>query len=136
MTITTMREVLESYLLKMTDLQIINYLDRVWDQNVVSEAREIYIDDIQSQLNYYLQSTSHIEASFDGIMESWIEQLFEVKKTTKLDFETRLDEYYNNTRYEYEEELIEHWYSPHMVDEVNDWRDEFCQKEYNIYLIN
>lgn len=79
MNTTTIKNVLQKYLLKMTDLQITHYLNRVWDQDVVSDAREIYVDDIRSQLDYYLQSSSHLETSIDSIIESWIENLFEVK---------------------------------------------------------
>ena len=78
MNTTTIKNVLQKYLWKMTDLQITNYLNRVWDQDVVSDAREIYVDDIRSQLDYYLQSSSHLETSIDSIIESWIEKLFEV----------------------------------------------------------
>ena len=79
MNTTTIKNVLQKYLWKMTDLQITNYLNRVWDQDIVSDAREIYVDDVRSQLDYYLQSSSHLETSLDSIIESWIENLFEVK---------------------------------------------------------
>ncbi len=72
---TTIKNVLQKYLSKMTDLQITNYLNRVWDQDVVSDAKEHYIDDVKSQLDYYLQSSSHLENSLDSIIESWIENI-------------------------------------------------------------
>jgi hypothetical protein len=64
----------------MTDLQITNYLNRVWDQDVVSDAREHYVDDLKAQLDHYLQSSSCLDVSLDGIMERWIEDLFLINK--------------------------------------------------------
>jgi len=85
MTNTTIKDVLQKYLSKMTEIQITNYLDRVWDQDVVSDAREHYEDDVKSQLDYYLQSSSHLEASLEWIMEIWIENLFQKSKRLKFE---------------------------------------------------
>jgi len=48
--------------------------------------------------------------------------------------ENRLEENYNNIRDAFEMELIDHWYSSILVDEINDWRDEFIECEYKVYL--
>lgn len=57
-------------------------------------------------------------------------------KIEVMDFDTRLESEYDNVRYAYEMDLIDNWYSSHLVSEVNDWRDEFCKSEYDIYLEN
>ncbi len=54
----------------------------------------------------------------------------------EMDFETWCAVEYNNNRYNYEQELIEHWYSSHIVSEVTDWWDEFIDKEYKLYYQN
>jgi len=52
------------------------------------------------------------------------------------DFDTRLESDYDNIRDAYEMDLIDNWYASYLVSEVNDWRDEFCKSEYDIYLEN
>lgn len=79
----TIKQVLEKYLSQMDELQITHYLNRVWDQDVVYDARENYEYDIKAQLDYYLSNSSHLDASLDNIIESWIDKLFEVKKSNK-----------------------------------------------------
>lgn len=53
-----------------------------------------------------------------------------------MDYDTRFDTNYDTIRYNYEQELIEQWYSSQLVSEVDDWWDEFTKEEYNIYLSN
>lgn len=54
----------------------------------------------------------------------------------KLHFDERLDQNYDTVQNAYIDELIEHWYSRNTAENTNDWRDEFVQSEYNIYLWN
>lgn len=48
-------------------------------------------------------------------------------------YEDRCEKNYDELRYEFEQELIENDYSPHMVSECDDWweeykRDAFCDE--------
>jgi hypothetical protein len=42
--------------------------------------------------------------------------------------EQYIEENYDIIRYEYEQELMEHWYNPATVSEVDDGRDEFVNR--------
>ncbi len=53
-----------------------------------------------------------------------------------LDFDTRLESNYDEVRYNYEEYLYDLWYSRQVISETEDWRDVYCQSEYDIYLEN
>lgn len=53
-----------------------------------------------------------------------------------LPFDERIEKNYDLIREEFEEDLVENWYQSHLVSEVDDGREEFKQKEYNIYLEN
>lgn len=53
-----------------------------------------------------------------------------------LDFDTRLESNYDEVRYNYEEYLYDMWYSRQVISETKDWRDVYCQSEYDIYLEN
>ena len=53
-----------------------------------------------------------------------------------LDFDTRLESNYDEVRYNYEEYLYDMWYSRQVISETEDWRDVYCQSEYDIYLEN
>lgn len=53
-----------------------------------------------------------------------------------LPFDERIEKNYDLIRQAFEEDLVENWYQPHLVSEVDDGREEFKQKEYNIYLEN
>lgn len=53
-----------------------------------------------------------------------------------LDFDTRLESNYDEVRYNYEEYLYDLWYSRQILSETEDWRDVYCQSEYDIYLEN
>ncbi len=53
-----------------------------------------------------------------------------------LPFDERIEKNYDLIRQAFEEDLVENWYQPHLVSEIDDWREEFKQKEYNIYLEN
>ena len=53
-----------------------------------------------------------------------------------LPFDERIEKNYDVIRQAFEEDLVENWYQPHLVSEVDDGREEFKQKEYNIYLEN
>lgn len=57
-------------------------------------------------------------------------------KLEVIGFDIRLDSKYDEIRYNFEQELIEHWYSSHLVSEIDDWRDEYKKSEYDIYLEN
>ena len=47
-----------------------------------------------------------------------------------------LENNYDDVRSAFEMDLIDHWYAPHLVDEIDDWRQEFVNSEFNIYLEN
>ena len=51
-------------------------------------------------------------------------------------FDERMEKNYDLIRQAFEEDLVENWYQSHLVSEIDDWREEFKQKEYNIYLEN
>lgn len=53
-----------------------------------------------------------------------------------MDFETWFEVEFSNNRYNFEQELMEHWYSSHFVSEIDDWWDEFLKKEYDLYITN
>lgn len=53
-----------------------------------------------------------------------------------LDFDTRLESNYDEVRYNYEEYLYDMWYSRQVISQTKDWRDVYCQSEYDIYLEN
>lgn len=53
-----------------------------------------------------------------------------------LNKEDRLEANYDIVKYHYIEELIDNWYSKTMAENTDDWRDEFVDKEYSIYLEN
>ena len=53
-----------------------------------------------------------------------------------MDQDFRFTENYDNIRSAFEETLIDQWYSPHLVSEVDDWRSDFVDEEYKIYLSN
>lgn len=57
-------------------------------------------------------------------------------KLNILDFDTRLESNYDEVRYNYEEYLYDLWYSRQVISETKDWRDVYCQSEYDIYLEN
>ncbi len=57
-------------------------------------------------------------------------------KLNILDFDTRLESNYDEIRYNFQQELIDHWYSSHLVSEVDDGWDEYKKLEYDIYLEN
>ena len=57
-------------------------------------------------------------------------------KLNVLDFDTRLESNYDEVRYNYEEYLYDMWYSKQVISETKDWRNEYCQSEYDIYLEN
>jgi hypothetical protein len=50
--------------------------------------------------------------------------------------EDRLEDNYDIVSHHYIEELIENWYSRTTAENTDDWRNEFVDKEYNIYLEN
>lgn len=51
----------------------------------------------------------------------------------KLEYSDRVDQNYETIRYNFEEDLIENWYSSINISEIDDWRDEFLAKEYEMY---
>ena len=53
-----------------------------------------------------------------------------------MDYETYIEKNYNLIRSEYEDMLIDQWYSPALVSEVNDWREEWKEQDYFIYVNN
>lgn len=56
--------------------------------------------------------------------------------TNMLSFEDYIKENYDTIRSEYEEMLIDQWYCPQLVDEVDDWREERKEQDYFIYKNN
>ena len=47
------------------------------------------------------------------------------------DFEKYVSDNYDDIRSAYEEDMLDLWdYSPSMIDEVSDWRDEYCLEYY------
>lgn len=55
---------------------------------------------------------------------------------TMLSFEEYIEKNYDIIRLEYEDMLVDQWYSPQLVDEVDDWREERKQQDYFIYKNN
>jgi len=53
-----------------------------------------------------------------------------------MDYETYIEKNYNLIRSEYEDMLIDQWYSPALVDEVDDWWEERKEQDYFIYVNN
>lgn len=53
-----------------------------------------------------------------------------------MDYETYIEKNYNLIRSEYEDMLIDQWYSPAIVSEVDDWRKEWKEQDYFIYVNN
>jgi len=53
-----------------------------------------------------------------------------------MDYENYIEKNYNLIRSEYEDMLIDQWYSPALVSEVNDWREEWKEQDYFIYVNN
>ena len=52
----------------------------------------------------------------------------------KEDYDTWYDNNYWNVRICFEEHLLDLWYPRFGISEVNDWREEYCQEWYKIYL--
>jgi len=44
-----------------------------------------------------------------------------------------LEQNYWTLREEFEDMLIDIWYNPDTIDEVNDWREEFINSERKIF---
>lgn len=53
-----------------------------------------------------------------------------------LSYDEYLNSNYNLIRSEYESMLVEQWYPASRTSEIDDWRIEYCQDDYNIYLEN
>lgn len=53
-----------------------------------------------------------------------------------MDYETYIEKNYNLIRSEYEDMLVDQWYSPALVDEVDDWWEERKEQDYFIYVNN
>jgi len=53
-----------------------------------------------------------------------------------MDYETYIEKNYTLIRSEYEDMLIEQWYSPAIVDEVDDGWEERKEQDYFIYVNN
>lgn len=51
-----------------------------------------------------------------------------------MDYETYIEKNYNLIRSEYEDMLIDQWYSPAIVSEVDNGREERKEESYAIYL--
>ncbi len=125
-----------------TDLHKKFFLDWIGDWDYLShyECTDECEMDRELAINEYIDNIATdeiIETTINSLLESGMYEC--VTKTVRknpeyLDFDTWLDKNYDNIRYEYKQELLEHWYSPNIVDETDDWRDEFCKKEYRIYL--
>ena len=57
-------------------------------------------------------------------------------KTPCTRFWYSIESNYDEVRYNYEEYLYDMWYSRQVISETKDWRDVYCQSEYDIYLEN
>lgn len=70
-----MRDHLKKIMKDLDDDQIETFLLWVWDQDIASEARDIY-EDKDLQLERYLENSSDscIECSFDNFMQAGIER--------------------------------------------------------------
>ncbi len=53
-----------------------------------------------------------------------------------MDYETYIEKNYNLIRSEYEDMLVDQWYSPAIVSEVDDGREERKEQDYFIYVNN
>lgn len=51
-----------------------------------------------------------------------------------MDYETYIEKNYNLIRSEYEDMLMDQWYSPAIVSEVDDGWEERKEESYAIYL--
>lgn len=52
----------------------------------------------------------------------------------KLSYDEYIEKNYKPLREAYEELLEEAGYNPLLLDQVDDWREEVKQEEYNLYL--
>lgn len=77
---------------------------------MTSEAQERYLDD-----------------SYDRKKD---DQLTEESEEISLWYENLPSKEQSDIRYAFEEDLIENWYVPFTVSEVDDWRDEFLREWY------
>lgn len=46
------------------------------------------------------------------------------------DIDERAEENQKELREQFEDELVEHWYSRYVAEESDDWRDEFLARAY------
>lgn len=44
-----------------------------------------------------------------------------------IEYQTRFDQNYDNLRYEFVRDLMDHGYAKHTAENCNDWRDEFVE---------
>ena len=72
--------------------------------------------------------------SDDELLEDIKLSADDVKPPLKMDDWVAIN--YSIIRHAFELQLIDQWYPSHLVDEVDDWREEFKIEEYNIYLEN
>lgn len=77
----------------LDDNQIETFLLWVWDQDIASEARDIY-EDKDLQLERYLENSSDscIECTFDNFMQSWMERSIFLYGKIREQTQKKLDE--------------------------------------------
>lgn len=123
-----------------TDLHKKFFLDWIGDWDYLShyEATDECEIDRELAINDYIDniaSDSIIEWTLESLLESGMYECVTKplrKNPEYLDYDTWYDKNYNDIDYNYKQELLENWYT--STEWVNDWRDEFCKKEYKIYL--
>lgn len=77
---------------------------------IMTEEQERYLDD-----------------SYDRRRD---DKLTEEAETVSIWYENLSDHEQKNIRDDYEDMLLEQWYSKHTVSETSDWRDEFIREYY------
>jgi len=56
---------------------------------------------------------------------------------TPLSLEDFIDKNYDKLRYDFVEELVnEAWYLRFVAENCDDWRDEFTEREYGMYVMD
>lgn len=53
-----------------------------------------------------------------------------------LSYEQYIEKHWATIRQEYEDMLYDVWYPSRLLDEVDDWRNEYKENEYDLYKKN
>lgn len=106
-----------------------------WDASYDSSIWYVRLSewDIYRDYEYVLQNVKNMadalyyDTNYDTL-DKWIDTNYDT-------LEDRLEKNYDEIRYQYEDMLIDTGrYNKNTISEVNDWRDEFVEKEYDMYI--